>query len=170
MSRTYAEGGDIATVAVSLDNDKTALAGYAKQLTGWSVLCDYKGKESRAAKDYGIQGLPSTVILDAKGRIRLPDSLDFLGDRMIEDLRLEAHWAKKRSTASAVDAPKSDAATPPAASSTASVKWLFQLKSGGKLKVVSYEEKDGKYVLKLAVGSTTVSKDDVETITPVDPK
>jgi len=50
------------------------------------------------------------------------------------------------------------------------VKWTFQLKNGGKLKVVSYEEKDGKFVIKLAAGSTTVSKEDVESITPIDPK
>ena len=168
MSKKYAEGGDVATVAVSLDTDKAALNNYAKQLTGWSVLCDFKGWDSRAAKDYAVKGVPGTVLIDARGRIRLGESLDFVSDRFIEDLRLEAFWAKKRSAAPAADASKpADPAAPPAATT---VKWLFQLKSGGKLKVVSYEEKDGKYVLKLAAGSTTVSKDDVETIAPVDPK
>jgi hypothetical protein len=171
LSRKYAEAEDVASVAVCLDSDKSALAGQIKQLTGWSVLTDPKGVEARSAKDYGIRGIPGVVLIDTRGRIRLGESLGFVADQFVEDLRLEAFWAKKRGAPSPADASKpADPAVPPAAPSTAGIKWMFQLKNGGKLKVVSYEEKDGKYALKLAAGSTTVSKDDVETITPVDPK
>jgi len=171
LARKYAEADDVASVAVCLDTDKSALAGQVRQLTGWSVLSDPKGLESRAAKDYGIRGIPGVVLIDARGRIRLGESLGFVADQFLEDLRLEAFWAKKRGAAPAAEAPNAgDAPAAPATPSTSAVKWIFQLKNGGKLKVVSYEEKDGKYQLKLAAGSTTVSKDDVENIAPFDPK
>src|SRR6185436_14800377 len=127
-SRKYADAEDVASVAVCLDPDKSAVAGQAKQLAGWSVLADSKGLESRAAKDYGIKGIPGVVLIDARGRIRVGESLGFVADQFLEDLRLEAFWAKKRAgTAPAADASKpADDATPPVAPSTAAVKWLFQ--------------------------------------------
>lgn len=171
LAKKYADADDVVSVAVCLDTDKSALAGQVKQLAGWSVLSDPKGLESRVSKDYGIKGLPGVVLLDARGRIRLGESLGFVADQFLEDLRIEAFWAKKRGAAPPAEVSKpADPPVPPAAPPTAGVKWIFQLKNGGKLKVVSYEEKDGKFVLKLAAGSTTVSKDDVETITPVDPR
>jgi peroxiredoxin len=170
MSKKVADADDVALVAVSLDADKTTLGGLTKQLTGWSVLWDPKGVEARSAKDYGIKGIPGAVLIDARGRIRLGESLGFVADQFVEDLRLEAFWAKKRGTAPAVAASKPDGAPPSPASAQAGVKWLFLLKNGGKLNVVSYEEKEGKFLLKLAVGSTTVSEDDVVSITPVDPR
>jgi serine/threonine protein kinase len=49
-------------------------------------------------------------------------------------------------------------------------RWEFHLKSGGKLRVISYEEKDDKYVLKVAAGTTTILKEGVEKIEKYDAK
>jgi hypothetical protein len=54
---------------------------------------------------------------------------------------------------------------PPKPAPLAEIKWVFHLKSGGRLKVVSFEEKGDSYVIKLpAGGTTTISKDAVEGI------
>jgi len=51
----------------------------------------------------------------------------------------------------------------PPASPPAPIQWVFHLKSGGRLKVVSYEEKGDTYVIKLpGGGTTTISKEAVE--------
>ena len=42
--------------------------------------------------------------------------------------------------------------------------------SGGRLKVVSYEKKNGKYRLKLAAGSTSIDTDLVDRIERIEPK
>jgi hypothetical protein len=161
--------GDVATIAVSLDKDKPDLAAYAQRLgKDWTVLCEYKGYESRSAKDYGVTGVASTFVLDGRGRLRLGDNLYWLSADYVEDLRMEAYWAKKRGA----PAPAPAAAPPPAADAApaaAEASWIFHLKSGGKIKAVSYTEADGKYVLKLQAGSTTVSKESVERISKVEP-
>lgn len=161
VGKKHQAAGDVATIAVSLDRDKQALAGYAKSLgPDWTLLCDYKVYESRPAKDYGVEAIASTFILDARGRIRLTSTLDAFEEWMVEDLRIEAFWAKKR----AAEPPPAEAPKPAAAA----VQWIFHLKSGGKLKVVSYEEKGDKYLLKLVSGSSSVPKESVERIAKPD--
>ncbi len=160
--KKHKAAGDVATIAVSLDRDKQALAGYAKSLgPDWTILCDYKAYETRPAKDYGVDAIASTFILDPAGKIRLTPTLDAFEEWMVEDLRIEAFWAKKR----AAEPPPAEAPKPAPAPA---VQWIFHLKSGGKLKVVSYEEKDGKYLLKLAAGSSSVPRESVERITKAD--
>jgi len=158
-------------LAVSLDSEKPALAGYAQRLgKDWTVLCDYKGYDSKAAKDYAVKHAPTTVVLDAQGRIRLGDSLSWLAQDYVEDLWMEAFWAKRRGLPAVGPVEPPTTPPPPAPKAAAEVQWVFELKSGGKIKVISYEEKDGKYVLKLPTGSSTVSKEDVERITKVEPQ
>ena len=53
---------------------------------------------------------------------------------------------------------------------TAEVKFIFHLASGGRLKAVSYEEKGDKYAIKLAAGSTTIPMDIVDRIEPLGAK
>ena len=158
VGKKHKASGDVATIAVSLDREKPALAGYAKSLgPDWTLLCDFKVYETRPAKDYGVDGIAATFILDPRGRIRLTSTLDAFEEWMIEDLRIEAFWAKKR----AAEPPPAE---PPKPAPTSAVQWIFHLKTGGKLKVVSYEEKDDKYVLKLVSGGSTVPKDAVDRI------
>lgn len=165
VGKKHKGAGDVATIAVSLDRDKQALAGYAKSLgPDWTLLCDFKVYESRPAKDYGVDGIAGTFVLDPRGRIRLTSTLDAFEEWMVEDLRIEAFWAKKR----AAEPPPAEAPKP-AAAPAAAVQWIFHLKSGGKLKVVSYEEKDDKYLLKLVSGASSISKDAVDRITKADP-
>lgn len=132
--------GDVATIAVSLDQEKPALAGYAQRLgKDWIVLCEYKGYESRAAKNYGVNGVPATFVLDGLGRLRLGESLSWLAQDYLDDLRLEAFWMKKRGLAPPVTAPPA-AGPPPPTAAAPEVQWIFHLKSGGKIRVLSFEE------------------------------
>lgn len=161
-------GGDVVPVAVSLDHEKPPLAGYAVRLgKAWTLLSEYKGYDSRAAKDYGVRGLARHFVIDARGRLRLDDTFLWLTDDYVAELRVEAFWAKKRG--------KQEPAAPAAAASPASeqaspvdVRWIFHLKSGGMIKAVSYEEAGGKYVLKLPSGTSTLPREVVERIAPAD--
>ncbi len=159
----YKGSGDVATILVSLDSEKPALSSFAPRYgDAWTVLCDYKGWDSKPARDYGVKSIPSAFVFDAVGRMRLGPSLEWMSAEMVEDLRIEAARAKKHEPAVAPVAPLP-------APAPAGVQWTFHLKSGGRLKVVSYEEKEGKYLLKLAAGSTSVAKEDVDRIVKFDP-
>lgn len=158
----------MATILVSLDSEKSALSSFAPRYgDAWTVLCDYKGWDSKPVRDYGVKSIPSAFVLDASGRMRLGPSLEWMSAEMVEDLRIEAARAKKRGPAAAPAVPLP--APAPSATAATGVQWTFHLKSGGRLKVVSYEEKEGKYLLKLAAGSTSVAKEDVDRIVKVDP-
>ena len=159
----------MATLLVSLDSEKAALSAFAPRYgDAWTVLCDYKGWESKPAKDYGVKSIPSAFVFDTAGRMRLGPSLEWMSAEMVEDLRIEAAWAKKRPGAARKE-PEPAAPAPPAPAAPTALQWTFHLKSGGRLKVVSYEEKDGRYLVKLAAGSTTVAKEDVEKIVKFEP-
>lgn len=54
---------NVEVVYVSLDTDKTAYE-QAYQNAPWLTFCDFKGWESKAAKDYYIWGTPSYFLLD----------------------------------------------------------------------------------------------------------
>ena len=176
MGRKYKDFEDVETIMVLLDQDKTKAAAFGRQLgDAWTVLCDYKVYKTRPAKSYGIQGVPTMYILDAKGRIRQGAGLRWGTDKFITDLRLEAFWDKRRgakpkTAKTGNSAPKTrPVATPPKATA-ATIRWVFHLISGGRLKVVSYEEKNGKYRLKLAAGSTSIDTDLVDRIERIEPK
>ena len=83
------------------------------------------------------------------------------GGRVAKDAKVE-----KKETSP----PSSKITARPLRSSTAGVRWVFHLENGGKLRVVSYEEKDGDYVIKLAAGATTIPTYKVARIVPFDPK
>ena len=176
LGRKYKEAEDVALVMVSLDRDKTQLEGFVRQLReSWTVLSDYKVYDTRPARAYRIGGVPSTIILDARGRIRQGYGFGWSAESIIEYLRVEAFWKKRRGAAVAngkadSDKPSADPTPPPTKPAKAQVRWIFHLKSGGKLKVVSYEERDGKYALKLTLGSIAISKDAVDRIVPFDSK
>ncbi|HEX7896626.1 MAG TPA: hypothetical protein VF950_02625 [Planctomycetota bacterium] len=176
MGQKMKATGDVVPIAVSLDYEKPPLVGYAQRLgKDWTVLCESKGYESRTAKEYGVRGLSRTFILDGRGRLRFGGSLLWSSDECVEDLRIEAFWAKKRGVAAPATPAQPSAAPNPASPPVAQpapaaneAQWIFHLKGGGKIKVISYEEADGKYVLKLPTGSSTVLKENVERITKPD--
>ena len=167
LGRKYKDAEDVALVMVSLDRDKTQLEVFARQLReNWTILCDYKGYQSPSVRAYGITGVPSMLFLDGRGRIRKGATLRFNHQDVVADLRLEAFWVKRRGTAPATskddgDEPSADSTPAPTKPAKAQARWIFHLKSGGKLKVVSYEEQGGKYALKLTLGSTSISKEAV---------
>lgn len=149
---------------MSLDSEKAALSAFAPRYgDGWTVLCDYKGWDSKPARDYGVKSIPAAFVLDASGRMRLGSGLEWMSAEMVEDLRIEAAWAKRREPAAAPVVP------PPAPAPAAGVQWTFHLKNGGRLKVVSYQEKEGRFLLKLAAGSTSIAREEVDRIAKFDP-
>lgn len=88
---------DVVAVAVSLDQDKAKFASFAPRLGGgWIVLCDFKGNDTRAAKDYPARGIPAYFVVDGSGKFRLGDGFSSRMAELIEDLKLEALWGKKR--------------------------------------------------------------------------
>jgi hypothetical protein len=62
----------------------------------------------------------------------------------------------------AFEYPRRVGLSPPA--EAAEVRWIFLLKSGGQVRVVSYEEREGKYYLKLPAGQSVIEKDGVQQI------
>ena len=155
----------------------------------WTVLSDYKGFDCRPAKSYKIARGSAVIITDSQGRVRQGPGHRWNADRIVQDLRMESFWKDRRKKESMAaqaaekkaklakkkeermaSASKAKLAGTALRSSTAGVRWLFHLENGGKLRVVSYEEKDGDYVLKLAAGSTTIPAYKVTRIEPVEPK
>lgn len=68
--RTYKKNKHIAMLGISLDIDKKQWKEAIKNDTlSWEQVCDFGGPESDIAKQYGIQKLPSTVLLDADGKV-----------------------------------------------------------------------------------------------------
>lgn len=64
------KGKGFEILGVSLDKDKAKWEGaIAKDQLSWLHVSDLKFWDSKAAKLYGIKGIPFTVLLDKKGRI-----------------------------------------------------------------------------------------------------
>lgn len=63
-----------------------------------------------------------------------------------------------------------DFARPAAAEPAVEPVWLFKLKNGGQLRVLSYEEREGGYWLRIATGKTVVAKEDVVQIQKIGAK
>ena len=190
LGKKYKDIDDVATIIISLDTDATRVAKFATAVKEtWTVLCDYKGFDTRPAKSYKISNGSAVIITDSQGRIRQGPGFRWKADRVVQDLRMETYWkARRKKEAIAVQAAekqakkdrimeerkaaaaKAKSSGTALRSSTAGVRWLFHLENGGKLKVVSYEEKDGDYVLKLAAGGTTIPAYKVTRIEPIEPK
>lgn len=61
-------------IGVSFDNKEAAWKAAVKQLgMDWIQLSDLKGWECAAAEPYGIQAIPSNILLDPEGRIIASD-------------------------------------------------------------------------------------------------
>ena len=61
-------------IGVSFDNKETAWKAAVKQLgMDWIQLSDLKGWKCAAAEPYGIQAIPSNILLDPEGRIIASD-------------------------------------------------------------------------------------------------
>jgi peroxiredoxin len=94
-----ARGKDVVILGINLAEKEADVAGYARdsKLT-FPILLDPRGNVAAA---YGVLGLPSTVVVDRKGRIAetvamgslTRERLDALVDRQAagEDARREAH-------------------------------------------------------------------------------
>ncbi len=71
-------------IGVSFDNKESAWKAAVKQLgMDWIQLSDLKGWECAAAEPYGIQAIPSNVLLDPEGRII---ASDLRGDVLLKKL------------------------------------------------------------------------------------
>lgn len=170
LGRKYKNADDVAMVLVSLDRDKARAANFARKYgPGWTALCDYKVYKTRPANAYAITGVPNTFIMDATGLIRQGPGFGWETKVLIEDLRLEAFYKKLRKE-SGTTVRNEKAESPKSKSPRAAIRWIFHLESGGRLRVVSYKEENGKYALKLSAGSTTIDKDFVSRIEPVKPE
>lgn len=61
-------------IGVSLDNDKAAWqAGLNRLKMSWPQMSDLKGWECEAASLYGIQAIPSNILIDQSGKIVAKD-------------------------------------------------------------------------------------------------
>ncbi len=68
----HANGFEV--VGVSFDNDKTAWQTAVKKMElPWAQISDLKGWRSKAASVYGINSIPSTVLVDPQGKIIATD-------------------------------------------------------------------------------------------------
>ncbi|MBI3857821.1 MAG: tetratricopeptide repeat protein [Planctomycetes bacterium] len=64
-------GEDLQIVAVSIGTDRKDIAIYKAQVRPEWLLCyDPKGIDGRLARLYDVRGLPSTTLIDRKGKIR----------------------------------------------------------------------------------------------------
>lgn len=79
----HAKGYEI--VGVSFDNKADAWKAAVKQLgMDWPQMSDLKGWESAASEAYGVNAIPSNVLLDGTGRIV---ANDLRGDKLLAKLR-----------------------------------------------------------------------------------
>ncbi|MBF0951717.1 MAG: TlpA family protein disulfide reductase, partial [Alloprevotella tannerae] len=68
----HAQGFDV--VGVSFDSDKTAWQTAVKKMElAWAQISDLKGWRSKAASVYGINSIPSTLLIDPQGKIIATD-------------------------------------------------------------------------------------------------
>lgn len=68
----HAQGFDV--VGVSFDSDKTAWQTAVKKMElPWAQISDLKGWRSKAASVYGINSIPSTLLIDPQGKIIATD-------------------------------------------------------------------------------------------------
>ena len=66
----------LTVIYISLDTDKAAF-NKAYKNAAWQTYCDYKGWDTKAAKDYFITGTPSYFLLDENQKILVrPSSLE----------------------------------------------------------------------------------------------
>lgn len=77
-------------VGVSFDNNKQAWINAVKQLgMEWPQMSDLKGWQCAASAIYGVNSIPSSVLLDPQGKII---DIDLRGENLQK--RLEAIYAK----------------------------------------------------------------------------
>ena len=149
--------------AASVTVNRAFLDDGVKELLGKFVFATAEVKKgSDECARFGVTSAPAIVVVDASREKPEEKPLARIsGSRSAKELRKELENALLPGAAEAPKAP------PPSAAEAA---WVFHLKSGGKLKVVSYEDKDEKYLLKLVVGgSSSVLKEDVEKIVKAEP-
>jgi thiol-disulfide isomerase/thioredoxin len=85
--KLHAKGFEV--VAISLDEDKEALDRFLKKNEiPWPQYFDGKGWQNTFAKQYGIQAIPATWLLDKKGKLREMETRDGLEGK-IEKLLAE---------------------------------------------------------------------------------
>ena len=86
--RFHAKGFEV--VGVSFDNNKQAWTNAVKQLgMEWPQMYDLKGWQCAASAIYGVNSIPSNVLLDPQGKII---DIDLRGEKLQK--RLEAIYAK----------------------------------------------------------------------------
>jgi thiol-disulfide isomerase/thioredoxin len=57
-------------IGISLDEDREKLTGFLKERgMTWPQFFDGKGWETKLAKDYGINSIPATFLLDGEGKV-----------------------------------------------------------------------------------------------------
>ena len=59
---------NVEIIYISIDTDKTAFETAYKNAP-WQTYCDYKGWETKAAKEYYISGTPTYFLLDVDNKI-----------------------------------------------------------------------------------------------------
>ena len=86
--RFHAKGFEV--VGVSFDNNKQAWTNAVRQLgMEWPQMSDLKGWQCAASAIYGVNSIPSSVLLDPQGKII---DIDLRGENLQK--RLEAIYAK----------------------------------------------------------------------------
>lgn len=74
-------------IGVSFDNKETAWKSAVKQLgMDWIQISDLKGWESAASEAYGVQAIPSNVLLDPEGRIIASDLRGAQLERKLQEI------------------------------------------------------------------------------------
>ena len=64
------KGKGLGVIGVSLDEDRSAWIKAVKYLgMDWVQLSDLQGWDNSAARMYGIESIPFTIIVDEKGRV-----------------------------------------------------------------------------------------------------
>ena len=59
----------IRVITLSADKEKEVFTNKAKTFPWKDAYCDYKGKEGKNFKNYGVTGVPSIILIDANGKI-----------------------------------------------------------------------------------------------------
>ncbi|MCL1672981.1 peroxiredoxin family protein [Elizabethkingia ursingii] len=59
----------IRVITLSADKEKEAFINKAKTFPWKDAYCDYRGKEGKNFKNYGITGVPSIILIDSNGKI-----------------------------------------------------------------------------------------------------
>ncbi len=82
-------GADFRVLAIAQDREGAKVVKPFVDIQGWKSLAVYMEPQARFARDAKLRGLPTTLVIDSKGREigRLEGAMDWAGDATVNRLK-----------------------------------------------------------------------------------